>query len=163
MIVSSLLFCALLTFRIGEKLRTNSMIIGFSEKESSVAEIPFPSVTICPEIKAPSFNYTDTIVKLEGGHTGDFNHQQLKTFYSFIEICKRTPSSMNFTNERFTIESLVDSLTKSGPVLGSTITDCGWLGEKRNCSQILTRTLTKEGICYTFNGLDKTEIFRNNV
>lgn len=162
-IIFSVLICAILTIRIWEKLNTNSMIIGFSEKESSVAEIPFPSVTICPEIKSRLFNYTDAIIRFERGDTGGFVNSNLKTFYSLIEICKRTPTPMNFTNKRFSIEAYVDSLIKSSPILESTISECGWLGEKLDCSKLLTRTLTKEGICYTFNGLDKSEFFRNNT
>lgn len=34
------------------KWNESSVLIGFPEKDETIATIPFPTVTICPEIKA---------------------------------------------------------------------------------------------------------------
>lgn len=158
----SLFFCAMLTFQIFKKIQTNSMIIGFSEKDNSVYEIPFPAVTICPEIKTRSYklNYTDLYLKYIKGNNLPENPIE---FSSLLEICKKTPKFKNFTNTRYSLDEYVNSLQEIGPEFKETITECGWLGEKEDCNQMLTKVLTEEGICYTFNGLDKNEHFAKDV
>lgn len=56
------------------------MIVTFAEKSTPVWEIPFPSVTICPEMKAKqtAFNYTNICNQL-----------------------KENPKLNNFTNDEY--------------------------------------------------------------
>lgn len=53
-----------------KKWEENPVIINFNQKSSYVWEIPFPGVTICPEIKTVRkiFNYTEmcNIARTEG-------------------------------------------------------------------------------------------------
>lgn len=37
------------------------------------------------------------------------------------------------------------------------------MGEKFNCRDIFTPILTDDGVCYTFNFLDRSELFRDDV
>lgn len=43
------------------------------------------------------------------------------------------------------------------------ISECKWMGDEFNCSDIFTPLVTDEGICYTFNMLDRNELFREDM
>lgn len=49
---SSLFGCGLLIHQLYDKWDQSPVIVSFSEKSTPIYEIPFPSVTICPETKA---------------------------------------------------------------------------------------------------------------
>lgn len=41
--------------------------------------------------------------------------------------------------------------------------DCRWLGVEKRCAELFTEIITDEGICYSFNLLDRKEMFRNET
>lgn len=48
-----------------EKWRNSPVLVSFATRQTPVYDIPFPAVTICPEIKSDKarFNYTDLLLK----------------------------------------------------------------------------------------------------
>lgn len=64
--------CAHLIYQTWNKWNYNPVIVSFDDKMTSISEIPFPAITICPESKTnPSkFNYTDICKKV-------FNNESL--------------------------------------------------------------------------------------
>lgn len=54
------------------------VIVTFSEKMISIKTIPFPAITICPEIKSSKaiFNFTDTLFKIDQGSPPNFGLSQ---------------------------------------------------------------------------------------
>lgn len=52
--------------QIWNKYTNNPIVTGFETKTSSIYEIPFPAVTICPEKKSFNFkfNYSDIFNKI---------------------------------------------------------------------------------------------------
>ena len=49
------------------------------------------------------------------------------------------------------------------PKLNSTIIECYWLGDAVPCDEIFKPVLTEEGVCYSFNSLDRSEMYKENV
>lgn len=57
----SIFTCFKLTMNIWDKWNNNPVIVSFAEKSTPVWQIPFPTVTVCPENKSrqTKFNFTD--------------------------------------------------------------------------------------------------------
>lgn len=69
-VLFSIFWCVRFMYDAWHKWEENPVIINFNEKSSYVWDIPFPAVTICPEIKTRRkiFNYTHmcNIARTEG-------------------------------------------------------------------------------------------------
>lgn len=52
-------------YTIYEKYEKSPVIVTFATKETSIYEIPFPAVTICPQIKSDKtkFNFEEVLKK----------------------------------------------------------------------------------------------------
>lgn len=59
-ILGSLLSCGLMISEVLKKYKESPVVVGFATKDYPIFDIPFPSVTICPESKcsATKFNFT---------------------------------------------------------------------------------------------------------
>lgn len=68
--VISLFVCGNWIWKAYVKWDTNPIVISFAEKLTSVSEIPFPAVTVCPIAKADPylFNVTKTYSKIFKQH-----------------------------------------------------------------------------------------------
>jgi amiloride-sensitive sodium channel len=58
------------------------------------------------------------------------------------------------------IVPLLKSITVS---LNETTLFCKWRNSINSCGEFFTEVLTEEGFCYTFNVLDSSELYRQNV
>lgn len=58
--IISIFFCGKFIYDAWNKWKDNPVIINFNQNPTFIWEIPFPAVTICPEIKSIKsiFNYT---------------------------------------------------------------------------------------------------------
>lgn len=58
--IVSIFFCGKSIYEAWHKWKSNPVIINFNQNPTFIWEIPFPAVTICPEIKTIKsiFNYT---------------------------------------------------------------------------------------------------------
>lgn len=45
----------------------------------------------------------------------------------------------------------------------SSLEDCAFLGMHSTCDNLITPIITDDGVCYSFNVLDKKFIFRDDV
>lgn len=65
----------MLIFQLYIKWEQSPVIVSFSEKSTPIYEIPFPSVTICPETKAKKnmIDFTETYHKMLAQGRSPFN------------------------------------------------------------------------------------------
>lgn len=65
-IIVSLIFCIYLIRSAYRRWDEHPILMSFATTPTSVWEVPFPAITICPEVKAQKelFNFTKTIEKL---------------------------------------------------------------------------------------------------
>lgn len=72
----SLVLCTILIYNVWIKWDTTPVILSFAEQPTTVWEIPFPAVTICPDIKAEKklFNITDIYQRLSEAAKNNVDH-----------------------------------------------------------------------------------------
>ncbi|KAL5291213.1 hypothetical protein ACFFRR_010554 [Megaselia abdita] len=159
---ASIYSCITLTINIWIKWKNNPVIVSFDDKSTPVWQIPFPAVTICSETKAlqTKFNFTEVAIKYR-------THQKLSNEERFVldsllQVCYadyfeklKYPSMFGNASE------YVKLLFELGPSFDSTFMHCFWRNNEKTCSESFKYFLTEEGICYTFNSPDQSNIYRN--
>lgn len=49
------------------------------------------------------------------------------------------------------------------PQFENVFLSCTWTRQNESCYKLFTPMLTEDGLCFTFNMFDKSELLRNNV
>ncbi|XP_073846602.1 pickpocket protein 28-like [Musca autumnalis] len=171
--IIALYFCISIIVKVYDKWHETPVIVTFSEKSTPIWNIPFPRVTICPGIKR-SINsgdpkYFDLVQTLD--FYLDKDNNKFYTNYSrhehddtltLLHICD--PFSYMFPNfpETDTID-YVKNLNKMLPDFHKYFYACLWFGNVTPCDDLLTKVYTDEGICFTFNSLKATDLYRDIV
>lgn len=120
-VVLSMVGCCMLITNTYNKWDDSPVIVTFSEKMISTRDIPFPAVTICPEIKSSKtiFNLTDTLFKIDLNDPPNFGISQDKyiflwQYFSFDLMLAFYRILLAFTNfhlcDRDIINSFVNEL-----------------------------------------------------
>ncbi|KAF2887501.1 hypothetical protein ILUMI_18672 [Ignelater luminosus] len=139
------------------------VIVTFATTETPIWKIPFPAVTICPEMKVQKsvFNYSQVFSRII--HQDIITEEESKYFSFFQMVCEdwgidwEEFVGFNVTEEWINSTALDTYLD----ALDTMITkDCKWMGKEQDCDNLLTTVYTAEGLCQTFNGLMFDEIYR---
>ncbi|KAK9709693.1 Amiloride-sensitive sodium channel [Popillia japonica] len=142
------------------KWDNSPVIVSFAQSPTPVGNIPFPAITLCSETKAKqtSFNFTYYYHLYRGG--GNMTDKELHQFEDISLLC-----DPHIHNEGRPITSLnvVDFYKEVAPTFQETLWVCLWQSQNETCVTLFNPILTEEGICYTFNMLDRDEIFTNEV
>ncbi|XP_015833908.2 pickpocket protein 28-like [Tribolium castaneum] len=152
--------CIFSIFMVYKKWEQSPVIVSFANRGTPIYKIPFPAVTICPETKTNRniFNYTQILNKKF--HEENLTETENLYFEHMLLICNKFyPASGS--NESTYGEEFFDTISTIHPKFN--IRQCKNQGQSYNCSQIFTPIFTEEGICFSFNMLDRSEIFRENV
>uniref|UniRef100_A0A1A9WD09 Pickpocket protein 28 n=1 Tax=Glossina brevipalpis TaxID=37001 RepID=A0A1A9WD09_9MUSC len=163
----SIYTCAALIMNIWYKWNYNPVIVSFAEKSTPVWEIPFPTITVCPENKAPQtiFNYTDTFWKLKDFYsniTQEYpTRESLAYFYVVSQVCDLHIIQQSKPDADFVqgIE-IIGRLSEIMPAFNETFLRCKWRNSLQNCANLFHKFITDDGICYSFNSLSVEEIYR---
>ncbi|KAF5291553.1 hypothetical protein FQR65_LT01866 [Abscondita terminalis] len=156
--------CLFLIHKTYIKWRTSPVIVSFETKETPIFEIPFPAVTICPEVKMNPdyFNFSKYFLKKIKKQSG--TKREEKIFESLLMVCDTAiqyakalgiESNTMFMEDDFYfewIDSFVDIITETDTVVK-------FLG--KHVEQFVTLSITEEGLCFSFNMLPLDEILRN--
>ncbi|XP_048520025.1 pickpocket protein 28 isoform X2 [Dendroctonus ponderosae] len=146
-----------------EKWNDSPVIVSFDTRETKLDSIPFPAVTICPETKSVTskFNYIDVMLKLKGRKV-DANITEIEKRYAEY-MSMNCDSNWKFSGRSNTLPA-DDFLNFLDEVRPKTIfASCIWRKLPRKCEDLFTPIITDEGICYTFNMLDRNDLFKENV
>ncbi|CAH1098525.1 unnamed protein product [Psylliodes chrysocephalus] len=156
-IILCVCFCGGMIYKIFSKYASFPVIVTFSMRESRLQKLPFPAVTICPRAKISQkyFNLTEYF-------SNELNHipttkEEDKLKDISATICEYYAGN---TTEKIEEHEFYEFLTKSRTDI---LHYCQYLTLEFNCSELFTPILTEDGICYSFNILDKTDIYRNNT
>ncbi|RZC42105.1 ASC domain containing protein [Asbolus verrucosus] len=162
-LILSLTSCVFMIYGILNKFDNSPVVVNFLSTDYPIYKIPFPSVTICPKIKSThhKFNYTDVFDKLV--EKGDqVTPETLRNFYYINVLCNEVGGhSVTLMNGNETVDDnffkIIDEL-KVEPLIF-----CKYMEYEYDCSEIFTPTIIDEGICYSFNVLDREELFKEHV
>ncbi|XP_067634317.1 pickpocket protein 28 [Eurosta solidaginis] len=154
------------------KWQDTPVILGFDETLVPVHNIPFPTITICPEIKMErnvfDFPNMSSNIWEEIQNFGKFENYKnfsdidMERFMATLHICefdvvRRFAKFLPKDIRPDITQTLVDiSISKNvtGPF-------CKWNGRFYFCHKIFAFVPTDEGICYQFNGLQAKDMYRN--
>ncbi|KAJ3646063.1 hypothetical protein Zmor_023709 [Zophobas morio] len=158
--------CSFMIYKIYEKYETSPVIVTFATKETPIHQIPFPAVTICPEIKfkKEKFNLTVVVKKKKEEQNITVSEEQIFQYASLL--CKQSLQAfVNETAGQTLGNDFFTTLDEIKPEFIKSVIYCKFLGQdySEDCSELLTPVFTDEGVCYSFNILDRSHIFNDLV
>ncbi|XP_060523205.1 uncharacterized protein LOC132700102 [Cylas formicarius] len=166
-VVFSLAFavCVYLIRAIYIKWERTPVIVSFATSETPIYTIPFPAVTICPESKTAQsvYNHSYILNKLTFGNGTLTEKENQNALYMNLLCDMDLADHLNVTEDYFTDEILDFLSTSTQHRRNETLFGCIWMGREVDCREIFIPILTDEGVCYSFNMLDREHIFRDNV
>ncbi|XP_062715918.1 pickpocket protein 28-like [Aedes albopictus] len=156
--------------KVYDKWVQTPVIVSFDEKFTPVWQIPFPAVTICPEAKTPIsvLNFTREFHRFVE-QSSRRNHQARDdALLAMMQLCDRAniftmiSKTVSIPNKK-AAESYASLIRLLNIPKAEMLDDCIFLGERFNCSDLFSYTLTEEGVCLTFNILSANDMLRTNV
>lgn len=140
------------------------VIVSFATKDTSNWQVPFPAVTICSETKAiPSrYNYS---YYLEKKRKGEKLNPVDEAKFGYLSLACRKNLHLNHTSSsiKFPKDDIFQFLDAVQPNFFASISSCKYMGYDENCTELFSPVITDEGICYSFNLLDREQIFKKTV
>ncbi|ALC43319.1 CG8546 [Drosophila busckii] len=163
----SICTCFKLTMNIWDKWNNNPVIVSFAEKSTPVWQIPFPSVTVCPETKSRqrAFNFTDIYWQFRDFQNNvsgisELTDKQKSIYGTVSQVCDAHLYDIPVGNKVRKGIEIIDELSDVSPMFDETYLDCKWRNAPINCKEIFHKFVTEDGVCYSFNSLSPAEIFR---
>ncbi|XP_055843608.1 pickpocket protein 28-like isoform X2 [Episyrphus balteatus] len=162
-VIISISLCYYLIGNIFNQRTKTPVIVTFNEKVTPVWDIPFPTVTICPETKYHTnlFNYTKVYQKVKDKQ--NLTKEETDMFDAIAQTCV---VSRLFLDQRLAIaysSDLIKAMLTVAPTLNETLSECLFKkysdGVEQTCNALFDTILTNEGICFTFNSL-KSNYYR---
>nr|XP_023024959.1 pickpocket protein 28-like isoform X1 [Leptinotarsa decemlineata] len=161
LITTALASCGYLISQIYSKFNQSPVIVSFATKESPIYSIPFPAVTFCPMSKARKqlFNFTDVIYKMRDKKNLTFED---KLNGQYMSVVCEFGTELFPQNETFT-DDFFQKLDEIRIPLKYLLYECKLMNVEVDCFNIFTPIILDESVCYTYNMLDRSEIFNPNV
>ncbi|ALC49619.1 rpk [Drosophila busckii] len=173
--VVSIYSCGSLINNAYTKWNATPVIVSFAEKSTPVWNIPFPAITICSETKRVvkkqgSNTYAQLYSKFKEDmrHTRIFKPQnvsayEMEEFRTLLHVCNTQIMDQDMPLIPGDELNYYNVLERMLPPFERYFFYCRWLSRFNECDKYFRQTLTEEGICYTFNGLRPTEIYREDT
>ncbi|XP_060522631.1 pickpocket protein 28-like isoform X2 [Cylas formicarius] len=157
----SLYICINLIIQTWIKWDTSPVLVSFARSPTPVWQVPFPAVTVCSETKAKQtkYNFTENYHRMISSNNTMTEHEK-KQFADLALVCENhLYTEGNLTTGYDTL----DFLMSISPQFDEMLWSCKWTLQNETCRNFFTPILTEDGMCFTFNMLDRTELYKNNV
>ena len=158
----SVIGCSWMMLTYLDKYLYSAVTVTLDESLTPVWDIPFPAVTICPETKTLkkhvhfSYAYFNFDSK-------NLTNDQLRNLEAVVQVCdshlfmgKKIQSGLNSSE-------IVSTLMEIAMPFNETLMFCLWRNQIKICSDLFSQTITEDGVCFTSNDLDITEIFKEEA
>ncbi|KAH8264123.1 hypothetical protein KR038_003287 [Drosophila bunnanda] len=168
--------CSMLITSAYTKWTETPVIVSFAEKSTPVWNIPFPAVTVCSETKrvlkqkGKETTYADLYSQFseEMRASRIFKPQnvsalEMEEFRTLLHVCNTQIIDEDMPLIAGDDLDYFEVLERMLPQFDRYFFYCRWLSRFGECEKFFRKTLTEEGICYTFNGLRATEIYREDT
>ncbi|XP_055295204.1 pickpocket protein 28-like [Sitodiplosis mosellana] len=148
---------------IWNQWQRNPVTISPSEKKI-IMTIPFPTVTICPEIPTTTFEFDISATLKHLPNLNDRN-TEINILSAFAHVCPRLPELIDF-KDNFTNESIYQIFRMTEEKFERQLSQCSWLEQVRDgsdCGQYVAPVFTDNGICLTFNALNSYDTYTDQI
>ncbi|KRF94123.1 pickpocket protein 28 [Drosophila mojavensis] len=171
----SICCCATLILSAYNKWNETPVIVSFAERSTPVWNIPFPAVTICSETKRVLQSQSNnTFANLYSQYTAERHNshvfqppnvtsKELEEFRTMLHVCNTHSIQQDMPLIPGDNLDYPKVLERMLPPFDRYFFYCRWLSRFNECDKYFRPTLTEEGICYTFNGLRPTDIYRKGT
>ncbi|KAJ2952351.1 hypothetical protein O0L34_g4636 [Tuta absoluta] len=169
--------CFHLMSNVWIKWRTSPVIVTVNEKYIAVGDVPFPSITICPQLKckASVFNFSKELFKMKeienlirenNDSVKISDEDRVKMEIKLEDLGSVCGININWellidVRRNITNSSLIENLFEVAPRVKDAFFYCQWQGKSVQCEDLFQSVITREGICYNFNSLAADEILRH--
>lgn len=165
----SLVVSSQLIYQIYWRFVYAPVMISFADETTPISSIPFPTVTICSDLKVQPIrlNYSSIYNQLSDFDfpDADLTEEEVQQVNSFANFCKPPPflgEYVKMKNIRID-QNILPYIEELSPDLFSENDVCKLAADQDfDCHTIFTKTLTDAGLCYTFNHLDSKQVFNEN-
>ncbi|XP_055382439.1 pickpocket protein 28-like [Condylostylus longicornis] len=155
LVLASMYYGTILTIQTWTNWYNNPVIVGLAESSTPIWEIPFPAVTICPLIKYQQYYKNDD-------NRNEMPMEDIQKLEAISHVCIINLlffEKFNFPNHSTLNEQI--SRAKSS-VIQNTNKIVKWRkSELINFKDEIKYVLTDDGVCFSFNALDDSKIFRD--
>ncbi|XP_044272487.1 pickpocket protein 28-like [Tribolium madens] len=161
----SLYICVSLIIQTWIKWDQSPVLVSFAQSPTPVWQVPFPAITICSETKARqrvynfTYYYHQVIDQLTTGE-GNLTQEELNRFAESSLICD---NHLYQQGNKTTSFETIEYLMSIAPPFEEVFFGCKWTSLNETCSNFFSPMLTEDGMCFTFNMLDRSELFTNAV
>ncbi|KAF2903803.1 hypothetical protein ILUMI_02380, partial [Ignelater luminosus] len=165
----SLYYCTFNIVEIYQKWKRSPVIVSFATKETPIWDVPFPAITICPRTKAikTKFNFTEMVLLNDENFSNDKDFFAKKLQFDYMSmVCSSTLELFSDKYPTWTVDSgIITFLTNVQTEYNETVKYFSWAGQNltNTVSDLFKPIITSAGICYTFNMLDRDEIFTDEM
>jgi acid-sensing ion channel, other len=162
--VVSITFCVITTLDVYSKRQIRPVMISFAKGLSSSAEIPFPAVTICPESKVSKHELD--LASVFSRDIINLTDDEIRKIRNLAQVCD-FGDKKNFSwvfNDSSSQADIIPFLENVGNPMNQMINRCHFGSrEMSDCEKLFSRVVTDEGACFSFNMLDHSDLFVNEI
>ncbi|CAG9859695.1 unnamed protein product [Phyllotreta striolata] len=161
LICCSLSACIYLILQIYGKFQRSPVIVTFATSESPIYTIPFPAVTVCPLTQARKevFDFSETIRKMKRNESVTDKEYRYAKYMSLA--CEK--DNKLFKNETTFTEDFFRAIDELKIPFDEVMISCKMMNIPAPCEKLFHPIILDHTVCYTFNMLDRDDIFHNNV
>ena len=173
--ILTMMFCCSANFKTYKKWQESPVIVSSEEKFVNVWDIAFPAVTICPEtqMQREHFNFDafeSRFLKTVQDQY-NFTDDEREKISAVLHVCEFYDDYLNNLTEQnihlIDPANLIPILRNIAVDRDDSFIECVTNSAQMNteqgdCRNFLEEKITDYGICYTFNGLDQSEIFKES-
>lgn len=158
--IISIALCVQNVMEICDKRINKPVMISFAKGLSQTFEIPFPAVTICSENKVTGSEID--LSKVLGDDRGNFTDDEISKLQALYQVCDFSDlASLNLIlNQSENRSDVLSTLEQLASPMNEMFDRCRYGSHKLlKCDKLFSKVITDEGICYTFNMLDESDLF----
>lgn len=166
--------CSLMIFKTYNKWSSSPIIISFDDRMTPVSQIPFPAITVCPELRigGGDFDFDEidkkvsTLKKLMKNEKGTnqtigdvLTKNEQKIYEALMHVCdyKYTTLTNDFDNV-LAADEIIPTLTRIENDQKNKF-ECSYKKIKNKPCTMKTLNRVGIGICRTFNSLSTSDFF----